>query len=237
MFSLAGKINKNYSFDQLKNLPEPVQNYFQYSLSEGQPYISYVRLKHEGKFRQKPNQKWVPIKGEEYFTLQNPGFIWKGQVPMISAIDKYIDGKGSLIVKLFSLFKLVDYSGKEADQGELFRWLSEAVWYPTALLPSENLKWAPLDALSAKVTYSDPGISIEGIYYFNEFGQIIGFNGCRYFEEARLESWTVKCGDYRVVNNIKIPFYAEVTWNLDNGDFTYAKFKLLEIEYDVPAMF
>ncbi len=36
---------------QLDNLPEPVQRYFNYTLNEGQPYISYARIKHKGQFK------------------------------------------------------------------------------------------------------------------------------------------------------------------------------------------
>jgi hypothetical protein len=59
-----------YSSTQINNLPEPVQRYFKYSLQEYQNYISFVKLKHEGTFRQSQGQGWMPIVGEEYFTTE-----------------------------------------------------------------------------------------------------------------------------------------------------------------------
>src|SRR6476659_11282624 len=59
-----------YSIDKISsnnNLPEPVQRYFKYSLQENQNYISFVKLKHEGMFRQSQGQGWIPIVGQEYF--------------------------------------------------------------------------------------------------------------------------------------------------------------------------
>jgi hypothetical protein len=66
----------HYSANQINNLPEPMQRYFKYSLQENQNYISYVKLKHEGIFIQSQGQEWMSILGEEYFTAENPGFVW-----------------------------------------------------------------------------------------------------------------------------------------------------------------
>jgi len=92
--------NKTFSLEQIKGLPEPVQRYFTYSLEEGQQYVSYVKLKHTGVFRQYENQKWMQIEGEEYFTTERPGFIWIGKISLlpfvwIIGIDKYLDGEGT----------------------------------------------------------------------------------------------------------------------------------------------
>ena len=52
LFSQSKNIsNKIFNYEQLSGLPEPVQRYFKHVLKEGQPYISYVRLKHNGQFK------------------------------------------------------------------------------------------------------------------------------------------------------------------------------------------
>lgn len=52
LFSQSKNISdKTFSYRQLAGLPEPVQRYFKHVLKEGQPNISYVRLKHNGKFK------------------------------------------------------------------------------------------------------------------------------------------------------------------------------------------
>ncbi|MCD4798587.1 MAG: hypothetical protein K8R19_06205 [Methanosarcinales archaeon] len=58
---------KVYTSNQIKDLPIPVQRYFKYALKENQPYVSYVRLQHDGEF--KASKNWVYIEGEEYFTV------------------------------------------------------------------------------------------------------------------------------------------------------------------------
>ena len=164
LFSSSEDISDQiYSYEQIKGLPDPVQRYFRYSLQENQPHISYVRLKHGGLFRTKEDQKWMSIKGQEYFTVHPPGFVWSGRVPLVSAKDMYYEGRGNLKVKLSSIIKLVDVKGKETDQGELLRWLAETPWFPTALLPSEKLKWEARDNNSAKVIFTDRILTVEGV--------------------------------------------------------------------------
>ncbi len=71
-------------------MPEPVQRYFNYALKEGQPYISYARITHDGQFKTGLDKGWINIKGEQYATTEKPGFIWKGTTTMFIARDMYI---------------------------------------------------------------------------------------------------------------------------------------------------
>ncbi|HHE39097.1 MAG TPA: hypothetical protein ENL20_11095, partial [Candidatus Cloacimonetes bacterium] len=126
LFSLSGDIsNRTFSYEQLDGLPEPVQRYFKHVLKDGQPYISCVRLIHNGQFKTDPKKDWINIKGEQYFTTEKPGFIWEGKTAMFTAHDMYLANKGRLVVTLLSLFKIVDGQGESFNQGELLRWLGE----------------------------------------------------------------------------------------------------------------
>jgi hypothetical protein len=109
LFSLSQDISgKRFTYENLSGLPEPVQHYFKRVLRNGQPFINYTRLTHEGQFKTKLENDWINIEGEEYFTTQKPGFIWKGKTKNFSAYDMFLAGKGRLLVMLFSIFKIVD---------------------------------------------------------------------------------------------------------------------------------
>ncbi len=236
LFSLSGDIsNRTFIYEQLEALPEPVQRYFKHVLKDGQPYISYVRLQHDGYFKTSPKKDWIKIKGEQYFTAEKPGFIWKGKTSMFTARDMYIADKGRLVVTLLSLFKIVDGQGESFDQGELLRWLGESVWFPTNLLPSENLQWSPIDSLSAKLIYNYNNINIYYIVSFNDKGEITQMQTERYMTED-LETWVGKFRNYKEINGILIPTEIEAIWKLEEGDYSYVKFNLKKIEYDKPEI-
>jgi hypothetical protein len=114
LFSQSKNISQQrFHKNQLDSLPEPVQRYFRHILKDGQPYISYARIKHEGQFKAGLDKGWMNIKGEQYATTEKPGFIWKGTTTMFVARDMYISNQGRLIVTLFSLYNIVDAKGKK----------------------------------------------------------------------------------------------------------------------------
>lgn len=55
--------NQKFHKSQLNNLPEPVQRYFKHILKEGQPYISFIRIKHDGKFKPNIDTGWINRNG------------------------------------------------------------------------------------------------------------------------------------------------------------------------------
>ena len=67
--------------------------------------------------------------------------------------DAYIAGEEFLQADLLGLVTLADIRDtSEAAQGEQMRFLAEAAWYPTALLPSQGVRWEAIDDLSARAT-------------------------------------------------------------------------------------
>lgn len=238
LFSQSSSISaKNFSYDQLSGLPEPVQKYFKNALKEGQHYISYVRLKHDGRFKTGQDKDWVTISGEQYFTNQKPGFIWKGTTSIATAYDSYLSDKGRLRVVLLNLLKVADGQGESFDQGELLRWLGESFWFPTNLLPSERLKWSPIDSSSAKLSFQHHGFSLDYTVIFNNKNEVESIETQRFMQEGRLESWLGEFSDYQEINGILIPTVIKASWLLQEGKHTYVDFHLKDIEYDKPEMF
>ena len=229
--------DKTCSQDQLIGLPEPVQRYFKLVLKEGQHYISYARIKHEGQFKTGFNKDWINIKGEQYATTERPGFIWKGTTAMFTARDMYISDIGRLVVSIFSLYNIVDAKGEQYNQGELLRWLGESILYPTNLLPGERLEWLPIDSTSSQLIFNYHGLSLFFKITFNEIGEITEMETKRYMDEKNLETWVIKISDYKELNHVFTATVFEVLWRLEKGDFSYAKFNITKIEYDNPTRF
>lgn len=227
----------SFSYSQLERLPKPVQKYFKYTIPENQPYIRSVRLKHKGSFKTAPNKPWKDIIGEQYFITTHPGFLWKGKIGPVTAQDMYIRNKGKLSVSILETFTIMNSEGETVDQGELLRWLGESVWFPTNLLPNDQLKWEPIDSTSAKLIYKHNELSIYFIVSFSDKGEIIQLETKRYYNGKNLVTWIGQCSDYKKINGFIIPTVMSATWKLEKGDHTYANFKLTEIDYDNPVRF
>jgi hypothetical protein len=238
LFSQSKSIsNQAFNYSELIGLPEPVQRYFKHVLKDGQPYISYVRITHDGQFKTGFDKDWINIKGEQYATTEKPGFIWKGTTTMFVARDMYIADEGRLIVSLFSVYKIADAQGEKYNQGELLRWLGESILYPTNLLPGERLEWLPVDAETAKLVFHYKGLSLFFIMKFNTIGEIVSMESKRYMDKNHSETWVIKPDAYEERNGIIVPLRFEVLWRLAKGDFSYVKFNIQKIEYNDPRIF
>lgn len=232
---------------EMSTLPEPVQRYFNHVLSENSEPIRYVYLKQAGEFRQDANQSWMPFEADQFFTGGKPNFIWYATVrsnPLlwINTRDRYVNGQGNMLIKLLSTATVADAKGEEMDISSLIRYLSEAPWFPTALLPSDYLHWEPIDATSARAIIQDHGMEASAVFYFNEDGEITRMvSEDRYMtvgDQMIRAKWGGTYSSYKMVeNNLLIPTQAEAMWFLNEGDFSYAKITITEIHYNNPEYF
>ncbi|HDR88621.1 MAG TPA: hypothetical protein ENN63_03195 [Bacteroidetes bacterium] len=227
--------------ESLKNLPFPVRQWMEKSGVPGSPEIRSVYVKQEGEMRTTPEGKWMPLKAEQYFRTDMPGFIWIADVkaaPLIhlAGRDKYMNGKGHMLIKLLSLVTVADASGRHIDQGTLLRYLGETIWFPTVTL-SPYITWESIDSLSARATMAWGEIQASGTFLFNEQGEITGFEADRYYtrkEGPTLERWLVEVDTDQTIESagIRIPAGVRVTWKLDSGDFTWYRMTIKELQYN-----
>jgi hypothetical protein len=221
----------------LLSLPEPVQRYLSYAQVVGKEPIRTVRLKQQGFMRQRPDQKWMPLVAEQYFTTKPPAFLWHCTMrpfPLawISATDRFSDGHGSMRIKLLSFIPLGNEHGKKMDQGELQRYLGEMIWFPTAWL-SDAIEWQAIDAHLVKATLHESGITASMMLYVSEQGQLTRLSTQRYRgEHGELTPWSVQLNEYQEVDGMQIPTKSDVTWHLASGEFTWFRFNITEIEYN-----
>ena len=225
----------------IKALPRNVQRWLEYSGIVGREKIVAVRLKQKADMRLENDKQWMSVQAEQYFNTEEPGFIWKADIraaPLIhiAGRDKYWDGKGSMLIKLLSLFTVADSEGKEINQGTLLRYLAEMVWFPTAVL-NEYITWDEIDGDHAKATMTYKDVTASGVFTFNDKGEVIKFEAERYGEfdkKFRLELWSISLRDYKEFEGIRIPIKGDVTWKLETGDFNWFNFEVTEIQYNKP---
>jgi hypothetical protein len=224
--------------EMITHVPDVVQKWLKRSNIVGKEVIQVAHLEQKGEMRTKPEGNWMSMNAEQYITTDPPGFIWIANVKAVpflhlSGRDKYSDGKGHMLIKLFSLIPVVDARGKEIDQGALLRYLGEIVWYPSAAL-SDYIRWEEINSTAAKATTSYGGITASGIFIFDENGDFVSFGANRYYyrkEGSTLERWVITAKDYGEFEGIRIPVNLSATWKLGK-DFTWYRLEITEVEYN-----
>lgn len=230
--------------EDIKNLPSPVQKWLIHSNVIGKEEVKTVRLKQQGRMRTEKDGKWMPSKADQYFTINEPGFIWIADVQMaplvqLSGIDSYKEGTGKMEIKVLSLFPVVDAEGPEMDSGTMMRYLAEMMWYPSAAL-KPYIKWEEIDDTSAKAIMEYKGITVSAIFYFNEKGDILRFVGKRYREingKYVLSDWGGINKEYKEFDGIRIPSKSDVTWFEEDGEFRWFEVEITQVQYNVPLVY
>lgn len=226
---------------QLVRLPEPMQRYLRYAGVVGREPISTVRLKQQGVMRQQPDQRWIPLVAEQYFTMRPPTFLWQAIMrpfPLlwISATDYFMGGHGSMAIKLLSYIPIGKEDGPNMDQSELQRYLGEIIWFPTAWL-SSDINWQSIDTSKVQATLGESGVIASMVLHMNEQGQVTRLSTERYRgQHGPLLPWSVQLSDYQNVNGMYIPISIEVSWHLTTGEFTWLRLKITDIEYNPPGL-
>lgn len=226
-----------YHEAQLAGLPAPVQRYFSHVLPDGQPYLRGLRLRHGGQFKTDLKKDWVPIEGEQYITADPPGFLWQGTTRWFTARDEYVAGHGGLTVRLLGAVPIVHGHGPHYDQGELLRWLSEAAWLPTALLPSQRIAWTAVDDQSARLTLTHAGQTVTCLVRFNEQNEIATCEALRYFSDTELLPWEGHFSQYRRQQGMLVPCAGEASWVVNGQRQPYAQFFVQELDYEALQAF
>jgi hypothetical protein len=235
--------SKIYHAAELRDLPAPVQRYFRTVLQDGQPLVQAVSIEHVGTFNMGESiEKWKPFTSCQRVITQRPGFDWEARIAMLPGLsarvhDAYIAGQGILHASLLGLVPLVDQrSTPDLARGELMRFLAEAAWYPTALLPSQGVCWEGVDDLSAKATLRDDDITVTLLFRFTADGLIesvrAAARGRIIAGSTILTPWEGRWSNYELRDNMQIPLQGEVAWLLPGGPKPYWRGRITRINYE-----
>jgi hypothetical protein len=209
-----------------------VQRYFRAALKEGQPIITAVTLELAGTINLAADEeRWTPFTSRQRIVTRRPGFLWDARVSMqlgvvVRVVDSYIAGEGLLQAAILGLFKMADvHGGGEIGRGEFMRFFAEAPWYPTALLPSQGVRWEAVDDRSANATISDGPITLTLLFRFGDAGLIDSFHaearGATVGKETVMLPWEGRWSDYRAHDGMTVPFSGEVAWMRPEGRKPY----------------
>jgi hypothetical protein len=224
-------------------LPAPVQRYLRAVLVPGQKTVTAVDLGQTGTINlSEKSEQWKAFTASQRVVTRRPGFGWNARIAMIPGLpvfvqDAYVGGEGILHVALFGLLTKADLRDRgELARGELMRFLAEAAWYPTMLLPGHGVTWSPVDEHSARATLHDGDLSVTLLFHFDSEGLIDTVRA-----EARGRSvgpgavsmpWQCRLWNYATREGMRVPLEGAAAWITPEGAKTYWCGKITGLRYE-----
>lgn len=227
---------------QLDGLPPPVERHLRQALPAGTALIRKVDVVHHGSFNlSQAGERWRPFTSRQRVVTRRPGFVWDGRVSMMPGVpvrvhDAYVAGEGILEPAIMGLFTLMSlHDRNELARGELMRFVAEAVWYPTALLPSQGMRWEPIDSQSAQGTLIDGDLRLTMTFHFGNDGLI---DTIRTDSRGRTVDgtvvptpWEARMSNYQRRGGLLVPLDGEVAWLTPQGRLPYWRGTIAEIAF------
>jgi hypothetical protein len=234
-----------YSEKELEGLPVPVARYLRQVLRNGQPMIRRARIDWRGEFNmgQPGADNWKPLQATQEYVVDPPGFVWDARVAMATALpvlvrDMFLAGQGSMRGKIAGWITVIDAAQTpQLSMAALQRHLGEAIWFPTALLPSQGVRWEPIDDSRSRATLSSGGVTASVEFHFGADGLVdAAIVPDRLFDSGKSPPephlWRARVLGWREFEGMKLPAQAVAEWVLDSGVYAYWRGEPVTVSFD-----
>ncbi len=226
--------------EDLQKLPPVVQKYLKYTNVVNQPEICNFKVIFKGTMRGK-DKRWFTFKSEQHNFTKSPTRLFymtaiMKRVPF-AGYHRYIDANASMTIKLISLFSVVDLKNEELNQSETVTYFNDLCLLAPGALIDDRIHWIASDNKTATAVFTNNGISISAVLFFNEIGQLTNFvSDHRYDvtgEKPIKYRFSTPVKEYRTINGIKVVSKGEAVWHYPEGKYVYGKFNLESIQYNL----
>ena len=232
-----------YDAHEINGLPAPVQRYFRAVLRDGQSLIAAATFELAGTINMSATGKqWKPFTSTQRAVVHRPGFLWDGRVSMLPGLaahvhDGYCAGLGTLHAAMLGLFTVAQVQGGgEIARAELMRYFAEMAWYPTALLPSQGVRWLAVDDHSANATLVDGPITLTLLFRFDNAGLIASVHaderGSGVGKDMVMLPWDCSVSNYQLRDGILVPTRGQAAWVRPEGRRPYFVGHLTSLAYE-----
>ena len=221
-----------------RKLPAQIAGHLSQVLPEGAATPSLVRLTQRGEMVQRPGGRRLEFTAIQVLVVGRVEFEWRaafGPNPFVRVrvVDRYRDGKGLLIARVWGLVPSTRSAGPETDRGEAMRYLAELPWVPHAMGSNPELSWRELEDGSVEVSTLVGGRAASVRLTLDDSGLIRTASGIRPRLAGRTSVDTPfvgRFGDYVELGGIRVPASAEMSWELPEGPFSYWRGELTSLE-------
>jgi hypothetical protein len=218
----------------LNGLPMVVQGYLRTVLRDGQSVVRRATFHQRGQFLITPGSgRWVPFVATHHVGTGPPAFVWDARMRMAPGLsvqvrDAFVGGRGYMQASVLGAIPLVALEGTpDIAKGALQRYLAEAAWVPTVLLPSDSLTWtaAQGEPSVARATLTTGGVTVTVEVRFGADGLIESVyapDRPRHVDGRDVPTpWEGRWLEYAERDGMRIPVRGEVAWLLPEGRQVY----------------
>ena len=235
----SSKTEKNLLTEKdIEHLPLPVQKYLKYAGVINKEKVNSVKIIFDVEMREK-GKDWFKATSVQYNFFDEPTRLFYMKAKMfgltVPGYHRYVEAKATMDISLFGLIPIIKQSGEVMNKTETVTLFNDMCLMVPATLIDKRIQWEPIDSLTTKAIFTNRGISISAILYFNKDGQLINFisNDRIQVSDMKQYPFSTPVYGYKNINGINVMSGGEAIWHYPDGEFAYGKFNLKTIEYNI----
>lgn len=225
----------------LGSLPPLMQTYLRRVGAVGRPRVRSLRVHFNARMRSSATSPWMQATATQYEFFDPPARLFymnatRSGVP-IDVFHRYVDSAATFQVRIASLFSMVDKSGPVLTRAETVTLMNDIVVMAPAAVLDLPFTWKTVGERSLQATFTNAGNTVSAALTFDAAGDLVGFlSNDRTQEDAkgsRNVPWSTPISGYREVDGIRIGALGDANWVETSGEWTYGKFEIRSIAYNV----
>lgn len=232
--------NQVITIEDLETLPPLIGNYLRYVGVVGKEQVTMFEATIEGDMKLDPTKEWAPIWVKQTTSLKQAIRLFYMTMSYsglpINGLHHFEAGKASMVIKILDLIKVADNRGPYMNQAETVTYFNDlCIFAPSALLEAD-IVWEEIDDQSIKGTFTNEGISVSAILYFDQEGKLINFiSNDRYAIEKDGSMvqvpWSTPLETYDDFHGYRLASKGKAIWHYPESDFCYIRMIIKDVAY------
>ena len=226
-------------------LPPPVRQYLRMSGAVGQPRIANFRVRLHGRIRSGVDSRWMPLVAEQHNVIQaRQRFFYltsaKFGLP-VQGYHRYSETTALMHIKLAGLVTVAHVTGAQLFQSETVTLLNDICLFAPAALVDPALVWEEADVRTARVSFTNAGVTVRAELTFNAAGELTDFVSDDRYQatpdgrRATRRRWSTPVKAYRRFGAAHLIAVGEGRWHTPEGSFAYVELEVDEVSANVIA--
>ena len=132
---------------------------------------------------------------------------------------------------------MVDQRGAVMTKAETVTLMNDIVVMAPAAVLDLPFTWESVSEHTVRATFSNAGFTVAATLTFNDVGDLVGFVSTDRWQldgtTVKNVPWSTPISTYAEVNGIRIGTRGDANWIAPSGEWTYGRFTIREIAYNV----
>lgn len=224
---------------ELNGLPPLMQNYLRRAGAVGRPHVRNMRVAFRAQMRSSATAAWMQSEATQYEFFDPPARLFYMNASLfgvpLDILHRYVDAAATFQVRVVSLFPMVHVKGAGLTHDETVTLMNDVLVMAPAAVLDLPFTFETRGPHAVRATFANAGFTVSAELAFDDAGDLIGFvsNDRAHSREAGPAAWSTPLSGYREVNGIRIPALADANWIDASGEWTYGRFEIRDIAYNV----